>query len=241
MSTADHHWVTLHRLRFSAPISAHERIFPPVTGADGWRFCPSQQIGDNGLPTRTSDTWCGLGIWNNRAEATAVLAAPQNSLPWCDEAVEQWHCLAVPFAHRGEVNWRGVVEANAAIRPAANDPGGPLIVVTSAGFNSVAPDQIPRFVRFAKGVSDVIAYYGTLKENLRRDVFNGGFDGREGFTLSLWQDDAGMTQSAYHPGPHRDLMEQSRDGSLMDRSSFTRLRVVQSHGAWNGNPLHSAN
>jgi hypothetical protein len=32
-------------------------------------------------------------------------------------------------------------------------------------------------------------------------------------------------------------MEDSRAGRLMDRSSFTRLRAIRSHGDWDGDPL----
>ena len=80
-------------------------------------------------------------------------------------------------------------------------------------------------------------FYGTLDGNLRRDVFSGGFDGGDGFTFSLWRDDAAMQQAAYEPGVHRSLMDRSRDGSLFDRSSFTRARVVASQGSWDGDNL----
>ena len=42
-----------------------------------------------------------------------------------------------------------------------------------------------------------------------------------------------MLQAAYKEGTHRTLMDQSRDGSLFDRSSFTRTRVIASKGSWN--------
>ena len=232
----DHHWITLHRIRFASPVSAHERQFPPVRDADVWRFCPQHSPGPDGLVTLVSDIWGGMGIWNSRAEAEAMLARPDRAMPWLSEAVASWHCLALPVGHRGEVNWRGHIEDGTAIRPSPSDPGGALIVVTSAGFTHRDAANLPRIKRFVEGVSEVMGWFTALPSNIRNDVFNGP-DGREGFTLSLWQSDAAMRETAYHPGRHRGRMDEYRDGALMDRSSFTRLRAVVSHGDWDGDPL----
>lgn len=80
-------------------------------------------------------------------------------------------------------------------------------------------------------------FYGGVEGNLRRDVFVGDFDRRDGFTVSLWRDDKAMVTAAYHKGPHRTLIDQSRDGSSFDRSSFTRTRLISTSGSWDGNPL----
>ena len=115
-----------------------------------------------------------------------MIEAPEDHLPFLSEAVEHWHALAVPVMHHGKVNWRGTVEENTVIRVAPSDPKGPLVVITSAGFLSRAPDQIPRIVEFVKGVQAVMELYGGQDGNVRRSVFNGGFDGREGCTVPLW-------------------------------------------------------
>jgi hypothetical protein len=49
-----------------------------------------------------------------------------------------------------------------------------------------------------------------------------------------------MLRAAYHSGHHRTLMDESRDGSIFDRSSFTRLRLLQTRGSWSGDPLKTA-
>lgn len=231
-----HDWITFHRTRFPEAISAQERTFPPVAGTSVWRFCPQHTPGQDGLVTLTSDIWCGMGIWDSRAEAEATLADPGAVMPWLVEAVAAWHCLAIPFSHRGKVNWRGHVEDGTAIRPASEDPGGPLIVVTSAGFLSRDTDMLPRIRLFVEGVSEVMAWYGALPSNLRNDVFNGP-DGREGFTCSLWRSDQAMREAAYQDGRHRARMEENRAGLMFDHSSFTRLRALRSHGDWDGDPL----
>ncbi|MDP2083531.1 MAG: hypothetical protein U0934_14020 [Pseudotabrizicola sp.] len=231
-ASGGHDWITLHRLRFPDAISVHDRTFPPVSGALVWRFCPQHTPGEHGLVTLTSD------IWGSRAEAEAMLDDPGAAMPWLSETANAWHCLAIPVAHRSQVNWRGHVEDGTAIRPSAADPGGPLVVVTTAGFLSRDADMLPRIRLFVEGVAEVMAWYGALPSNLHNDVFNGP-DGREGFTCSLWRSDEAMREAAYHHGRHRARMDESRAGLMFDYSSFTRLRALRSHGDWDGNPFAS--
>ena len=237
MTVGNHHWVTLHRVRFPSAISALDRTFETPTLPECWRFCPSQRLGDDDLPTWNSDIWCGLGIFDNPDDAEEMVSVPEKHLQLLSEATEQWHAVLIPITHRGEVNWRGMVEDGTAVRTNNDAPAGPLVVITTAGFLSRDPDQIPRIARFARGVQDVIEFYNGNDDNVRTDVFNGGFDQREGFTVSLWRDDKAMMQAAYWEGTHRTLMDESRDGSLFDRSSFTRARIISSNGSWDGDPV----
>jgi len=239
MKLDSHQWVTLHRVRFPSEISVRDRTFEVPPLPDCWRFCPSQHLDDNDLPTFRSDTWCAFGIYDGRGDAEAMLAAPQKHLQFLSEAIEQWHALLVPIVHRGQVNWRGQVEDGTAIRASSDPLLGPLVVITSAGYNSRTPDQIPRMARFARGIQDVMDFYGALDGNLRRAAFNGGFDSRDGLTVSLWRNDKAMAQAAYGDGMHRAQIDAYRDGSLADRSSFTRARIIISTGSWDGDPLVS--
>ena len=75
MNEQDHDWITQHRVRFAAPIAARDNSFSPVGGASVWRFCPQHVPGADGLTTLTSEIWGGLGIWDRRAEAEAMLEA----------------------------------------------------------------------------------------------------------------------------------------------------------------------
>lgn len=166
-----------------------------------------------------------------------MIADPVTAMPWLSETTAAWHCLAVPFAHRGEVNLRGTVESGTAIRPAATDPGGPLAIITSAGFNVVSAETMPRIMNFLVGVLEVVDWYRTLPSNLRASAFAGRYEGRDGITFTLWKSDEAMQQAAYHPGHHRARIDDDRAGLLTDRTSFTRLRVLKSHGDWDGDPL----
>jgi hypothetical protein len=166
-----------------------------------------------------------------------MLAAAQEQLPFLYETVEEWHAVLVPFTHRGQVNWRGTVEDGTAIRVSSDPAIGPLAVITSAGYNAITPDQMPRIARFAKGIQEVMDFYNAYDGNLRQAGTNGGIDLRDGFTVTLWRDDKAMIEGAYGEGTHRTLIDASRDGSLFDRSSFTRARIVASSGSWDGDPI----
>ena len=219
MNSDNHQWITLHRVRFPSNVSALERIFEAPTLPECWQFCPSQRLGEDGLPTWNSDVWCGFGIYDNRADAEAMVSATQDHLPFLVEAVEQWHAALIPVMHRGEVNWRGNVESGTGIRPSKEDEAGPLVVVTTAGYLSREPDQKPRIARFVRGGQEVMEFFAESEGNVRRDTFHVGPDQGDSFTVSLWRDDKAMMRTAYWEGTHRTLMDQSRDGSFFDRSS----------------------
>lgn len=237
MTAGDHHWITIHRARFGSPVSAQEHDFGIADSPGYWRFCPSLQLNEDGLPTGTSDIWCAVGLFDNREDAEAAFSEPVGQLPFLSEAVERWDALTVPVTHHGDVNWRGQVERNSAIRAAADDPRGPLAVITTAGFDSDGPEQLPRVLRFLQSVTAVVTHFGQRDENVRRDVFEGSFEQRDGFTLSLWRNDGAMMQAAYRGGQHRDLLDDGRSKVLFDRSSFTRVRILTSDGAWDGDPM----
>jgi hypothetical protein len=174
MKSDSHHWITLHRVRFPSEISALERRFEAPALPHCWRFCPSVLLGDDGLPTFQSDTWFGLGIYDRRADADAMLEATRPQLPFLAEVVEEWHAVLVPFTHRGQVNWRGSVEDGTTIRASSDPPAGPLVVITSAGYISRTLDQIPRIARFVRGIQNVVDFYGTCDGNFDRSSFTRG-------------------------------------------------------------------
>jgi hypothetical protein len=234
------HWVTLHRLRFDAVISATDRSFPAPDHPESWRFYPCQALTADGLPSFASDVWCGFAIHDSRAQAEAMFADPAAHLPQLAEAVEHWHALAAPFAHHGSVNWRGTVQTDSALRLVGDlgSGGGPVLVITSAGFDADTEISAERRKAFLAGVEDVLAFYGQQSGNLRRAVFNGsGVDGREGFTVSLWRNDPEMMAGAYKTGAHRTNLDAHRADPMFDRSSFSRLRVLDSRGTWDGDPF----
>ena len=123
-----HDWVTLHRMRFPAVVSAKERSFPPVEGASVWRFGPLHTLGADGLPTLTSDIWCGMAIWPNRAEAEAMLDNPGAAMPWLSEAVAGGFYAE----HKGRPVYPALIEFMTS---------GPVMVQVLEGENAVAKNR----------------------------------------------------------------------------------------------------
>ena len=233
--TEAHDWITLHRVRFNSAIDGTDLPIAGPANAEAWRFYPASPIGENGVRTSISDEWGGIGIYADRASAEAVFAAPESYLPFLGQTVEAWHALLLPVTHRGDVNWRGSVQSGSTVKVASDDPGGPLAVLTSAGYSDPGPEDIPRIRTFLAGVERVRDFYATLPGNVRRTVFSGaGVDGHDGLTVSLWQDDGAMLAAAYSDGVHREQMDAHRKSAMFDRSSFTRARILSSKGAWDG-------
>ena len=58
--------------------------------------------------------------------------------------------------------------------------------------------------------------------------------GDDGVTMSLWRSDAVMVNAMYKPGTHRTQVERQKRDVIVDRTSFTRFRVLQTRGRWGG-------
>lgn len=235
MTTDSHDWIVFHRVRFATEVDGKGSPLPGPKKAEAWRFYPYITLGHDGMRTSVSDEWGGFGLYPTRAAAEEVFENPQAHLPFLERTVEAYHALVVPFAHRGKVNWRGEVRENETFATCPSDPGGPLMVITSAGYENPGPADVPRIVNFLRGVDGVLAYYATLPDNIRRAAFSGAYvDGGDGITITLWRDDASMMSAAYKPGYHRTEMDYQRNVGHFDRSSFSRARIIASKGTWDG-------
>jgi hypothetical protein len=75
---------------------------------------------------------------------------------------------------------------------------------------------------------------GSANGCLVSQVFTPHTVGDDGFTMSIWRDDVSMLGAAYRPGFHKSQIERHKTENVFDRSSFTRFRVLDSCGRWNG-------
>src|SRR6056297_2342865 len=149
--------------------------------ADAWRVYPDGDLDENGMRIFVSDQWGGFSIRSDGADAQAVFDAPEELLQFLGDAVEAWHARLIPYAHRGEVNWCGTVMSGTSMSVADADPGGPLVILTSAGYDNPGPEDLPRIREFWRGVNDVVGFYSGLPGNIRRGVFSGAkADGHDG-------------------------------------------------------------
>jgi hypothetical protein len=235
MSATVNDVLVFHHVRFATPIDGVGHPLPGPKSAEAWRFYPVTLLGESGLPTFVSDEWGGFGIYRTREAAEEVFMNPGKHLGFLGDTVEAFHAVAVPYAHHGKVDWRGELLENATFTVAPSDPGGPLMVLTSAGYDNPGPAEVPRIAKFYGAVIEVRDYYATLPGNLRAAVYSGTrVDGRSGVTVTLWGSDEAMMTAAYRPGHHRTQMDYQRKVGHFDFSSFTRARIVATKGTWNG-------
>lgn len=231
-------WVTFHIAQFSAPLAAEATRFDGPAAAALWRFGPDSPLGANGMRTRVGDVWGGVALYTDRAAAQAVIDAPAAHLGFMADALQSWHALLQPVAHRGLVNWLGRGDGAPTLAVAAEDPGGLMVALTTAGFDALPPEQLqadmPRRIDFVANVERVRAWYATLPANLARGVFNFSPLGTDGMTFSVWKDDAAMMDAAYRTGTHRAQIDRYKAEKTADRTSFTRARLLASAGAWQG-------
>jgi hypothetical protein len=234
----DYHWMTFHIAQFAQPVAAEEQSFDGPQAAGMWRFGPDSPIGDAGLRTRKGDVWGGLAFYSDRAAAQAVIDDPEKHLAFTDDALQSWHALLCPLSHRGDLNWFDKPNGAPELASCAQDPGGRLVVITSAGYDQLAPEllaaDLPRRIDFIHNVDRVKNWYGTRPGNLARGVFQVAPLGNDGMTFTIWSDDESMMENAYHPGIHRTQLDRYKSEKTADRSSFTRARLIQTTGAWDG-------
>jgi len=225
-------WLSFHRIRFPEQLDRRDRVFDGPQTADYWQFGPRGVTGENGLRTGISDVWGGFGGYTSREEAEAVINDPQTHLPFLPDAVEDWHALLLPVKHHGEVNWFHKAGTDCRIEIASDDPGGPLAVITSAGFDVAPGDDLGRVTDFLANADRVEDWFDTLEANIVHATFGGWTADIDGITFSIWKNDRAMMDSTYMPGIHRTQMDRYKSENTADRTSFTRARIVRSVGSW---------
>jgi len=227
-------WATLHWLRFPeirTPATLDLSTRP--VGARSWK------IGADGGATpdgsrMPSEVWCAVGLYPKRADAEAALDDPGAFLPFLGETTEAWHALLLPVAHRGECNHLDRDCPGPVLQPHADDPGGPLVVMTTAGFILGPQLDMARVVDFRRNVDRVRATVAAAAGNVARQVFAPHTPGDDGMTMTVWRNDAAMSAFAYRPGEHRSQVDRYKREQTCDRTSFTRLRPVRTSGSWEG-------
>ncbi len=227
-------WVSVHRVKFPEPRNYPRDDVPTGPAiANAWRCGPNAPLGDGASRTGTSKCWGGMAFYGDKYLAQDVVTDPHAHFSWLDETVEHWHALACVISHRGKVNWSTKDEPHPALTPLETDPGGVIAIVTSAGYDTIDESQFPRIRAFQEKVDDVLVYYGTLKANVARSLFS-ATKAASGMTFSVWTSDEEMMATAYRHGTHAEYLREHRKEPMFDHSSFTRLRLLESSGTWDG-------
>lgn len=240
MHEPSYSWLTIHLAQFPSEISITETRFDGPPSANAWRCGPDSPIGKDGFRTETSNIWAALGFYEDQETALQGLEHAANQLDLSQNSTENWHGLLAVVTHRGDVNFSTKHEPHPNLKALETDPMGVMAVLTSAGYQSFDETDHGRARDFTRKVEDVRAFYKSLSANVVRQIFN-PIGSPDGASFTVWRNDPDMLAAAYKDGTHRSMIDQHKAQPMFDRSSFTRFRLLQSKGSWDGiDPLEAA-
>lgn len=203
---------------------------PPGGSPTTWLVGADEGRHGSEFSSQLATEFIAVGAHPDAESARSCAAAP---IPQFADAVEVWSAAFEPIRSIGELNWVG----GGRFEATGTRADGPLAVMTSVGWD-VGPDFDPtRALAFGAAVGEV-----------RRSMWDRPPDGmsshqaftfpglleHDGITFTTWRDDEAMKAYAYQPGPHKSAMDAFRIDETADRTSFTRLRPLETHGAWWG-------
>jgi hypothetical protein len=227
-------WATLHWMRFNA-ITTPDMLdlSGRPSGSISWKLGPDGLSTPDGsrLP---SDVWCGVGIYQSRQDADAAIDRPGGFMPFLAQTQESWHAVLLPIAHRGECNHLHPSQPGLMFEVGGSDPGGPLVVMTTAGYVMGPELDMTRVIDFRLSVDRVRTHLGAAVGNIAVQRFTPHTHGDDGATMTIWRNDASMAAFAYRPGPHRTQIDRNKAENMTDRTSFTRFRALRASGQWGG-------
>ena len=223
------HWVRFPQVVLHDPLPVSDRLH----GCLWWRFGVTGGPMDAEGNRPPTNVWCGLGLFGDRESAESNLERPESYLSVFPPPTESWHALLLPVTFRGVWNYNNGPNAELRFATEAADPGGPLFVITTGGFDVGPNFDRSRLVNF-RGYSDrVRAMLPTAPARVASEYFS-PTPADDTITMSLWPSDAAMTKTMYGPGVHRQEIDRFKREKTLDRTSFTRLRVLRTLGRWNG-------
>lgn len=179
--------------------------------------------------------FAAIGLHPDESSALACAAAPVGAFAG---AGETWSGAFVPARSIGICNW--MAPLGHASQPMPADE--PLMVITSAGWVLDAGFDVERALRFGAAVTRVRASMSSVPgmHSSHAFVFPGLLE-LDSITMTFWRDLDGMRTFAYQAGTHKTEMDAFRLDETADRTSFTRLRPITTHGTWwGGDPLARA-
>lgn len=234
-------FATVHWMRFASVMTPEH--FPVVErpgACIGWKIGWDGPLGGDGMRL-PSEVWCAVALFADAESGRSALSSLDKFLPFASQAVECWHALLLPVTHRGACNHLDRDDPGLIFEPARSDPGGPVLVMTTAGFDLGPTFDLARVVDFRQNVDRVRQWMGAAPGFVVAQVLTPQTRGDDGVTMSLWSDDSTMASVMYGPGAHRTQLDRYRKEKTADRTSFTRLRVLETSGTWHGvDPLDRA-
>ena len=225
-------WIFYNRWLFETEYSHAELAPLTPEGSKLWLCGPDSDWDPKLVRTCKGSSWAGASFHADLESARAAFDNAEGHFSTLPGTTENWHAILRPFRFSGKTNWFS--HSDLRLEVADVDPGGPLAVMTSAGYDDESLSYLPRILDFTSKVDKVRSWYDTLDGNL----INGNYQHQhleiDGMTFSIWKSDEAMTEAAYGLGPHREYLNAQKTDKLADRTSYLRNRVIASKGTWGG-------
>jgi hypothetical protein len=231
MGTSDDRYLSIHlaRVEEMTTLTSHGSR-PPAGQPSSWLIGADEGLHGSEFSSQRSTVFVAVGTHHTEESACACAAAPVAEFA---EATETWSATLRPTRSHGSCNWVDGGHFDADGERAA----GPIAVMTSVGWD-VGPDFQPeRAIDFGEAVSRVrTAMWAEPVEGMtsHQSFVFPGILAHDGITFTTWRTEAAAVAFAYRTGAHKTEMDRFRLDETADRTSFTRLRPIETHGTWYG-------
>ncbi len=231
MGTTDDRYMSVHLAREEEIVTlTSDGSVPPAGKPASWLLGADEGLHGSESSSQRSTVFVAVGTHHTEESARACAAAPVAEFA---NASETWSAALRPTRSHGSCNWVDGGQFDASGERAT----GPIAVMTSVGWDIGPGFQPQRALDFAEGVGRVRkAMWSEPVEGMTSEqsfVFPGILT-HDGLTFTTWRDEAAAVAFAYRPGAHKTEMDRFRLDETADRTSFTRLRPIETHGTWFG-------
>jgi hypothetical protein len=236
MATSDVgvNYLSVHLARFDdvRHLPDH-RDEPPAGSPSSWLIGADEGRHGSEFASQLASEFIAVGVHADETSARACASAEVDAF---GDATEVWSAALQPTKSHGCCNWIGN-GSHFAVDRSLQPTDGAVITLTTAGWE-LGPDfDVDRALSFGAAVDRVRTWMEdeTIDGLLSSQLFV--FPGllvHDGPTFTIWRDDDAMKNFAYRPGTHKTEMDAFRLDETADRTSWTRLRSIESHGTWWG-------
>jgi len=230
----DARYLSVHLARFDEVglLPDHDDV-APAGSPSSWLIGADEGRHGSEFASQLATEFIAVGVHADEASARACAAA--EVAPFAG-ATEVWSAALLPVKSHGCCNWIGD-DGHFAVARDRQPIGDVVITLTTAGWDLGADFDVQRAMSFGAGVERVRTWIRDEPIDGMRASHNFTYPGmlvHDGSTFSIWRDDAAMKEFAYRPGAHKTEMDAFRIDETADRTSWTRLHPLESHGTWSG-------
>jgi len=201
----------------------HRPVLARTEGLEFWKLLGTGR-GAATSPGADLRRWAMFCVWRDDVALDGFLAASPVAAAWREAGQETWS-VRLRYAG-GHGRWDGR-DPFGGITPAVLAPGERVAVLTRA---SIRPRRLARFYRAVPAVDRALAG----ADGCLGAVGIGEWPVARQATFSLWRDAAAIRDFAFRTGPHRTVINRTREEDWFAEECFARFVPYASAGTWEG-------